>query len=277
MVITRREAVVTQLRRKGVCVCLCACVCARVRRSELWASSGESLQRLSSAEVKCVEQVCVCLCCRGTQSQLVVKSSKWPVQQRTPVSVAFKHVDPPTQTVRAGERTQRLRIPPARGAGQDRPVHPAGGARHPRRRGRAPSRRPPGVRERGERGGREPPAGRRQDKSHHRGSGAHRGGRRHHRAAEETRAAGPERVRHGGDPPARRGQRLGAGGHTEQRHPEGGHPCPAGERGHVLAEVGQAECQLQHQGTGSLSVWPTAHVYCVGFHLSTHTAEYYSI
>lgn len=142
----------------------------------------------------------------------------------------------------AEEGLRRLRVPPARREGQDRAVYPARGARYSRLRRRASRGRPPGVREWRERGGREPPPSGRQDTGHGRGSGAYRGGRRNLGAAEETQPAVPERIRHGGDSPARRGQRLRARGRTEQRHPEGVQPRPARERGRVLGEVGQAEC-----------------------------------
>ena len=127
----------------------------------------------------------------------------------------------------AGESVQRLRVPPARREGQDGAVYPARGVRYSRLRRRAPRGRPPGIRQWRERGGREPSAGGRQDTGHQRGPRAYRRGPRHGGAAAETQPAVPERIRHGGDSPAGGGQRLRPRGRTEQRHPEGVHPCPA--------------------------------------------------
>lgn len=147
--------------------------------------------------------------------------------------------------MRHGERNQRLRVPPARREGEERPVHPARGAGYSRRDRRAARGRPPGVRQRGQRGGREPPASGRQDPGHRRAAGAYRGGRRHGRAAAEVQPQVPAGVRHRGDSRPRQRQRLGPRGRAEQRQPAELLACAAGERGRLL---GPAECELQHQG-----------------------------
>uniref|UniRef100_A0A8D2ZIT8 Na(+)/H(+) exchange regulatory cofactor NHE-RF1 n=1 Tax=Scophthalmus maximus TaxID=52904 RepID=A0A8D2ZIT8_SCOMX len=202
---------------------------------------------LSSAEVSRCHSRLACL--SRSSERLASRRPKFcPFSQSAPKS--HRHVKPPTQAVRAGEGIRRLRLPPARREGQDGAVHPARGARHPGRRGRALGGRPAGVRERRERGGREPPAGRGADTGHRRGAGARRGRRRHGGAAEQAQPAVPEGVRRGGDPPARRRQPRGARGRAEQRRvPAGVQPGAARERGLGLGQVGETERQLRHQGT----------------------------
>ncbi|KAG7247979.1 hypothetical protein CRUP_027512, partial [Coryphaenoides rupestris] len=112
-----------------------------------------------------------------------------------------------------------LRLPSARGEGEDGPVHSTGGARLPGLGRRAARRGPPGLRQRGQRGGRQSPAGGRQDPRRHGGlADAHRDGQRDRGAPAETRPQVPPGVRHGGRPGARR--------RPEQRDVPGLQPGP---------------------------------------------------
>ncbi len=89
-------------------------------------------------------------------------------------------------SLRPGEGRERIRLPSARREGQERPVHPPGGARLPRRAVRSARGRQAGVRERRARGERQPSAGRGEDTRQRREPAARSGGRRHRPAAEEN-------------------------------------------------------------------------------------------